>query len=308
MKKIFRILAASLAAVMLMSGTAFGARALGGAYVFKEETGPGTGAAASTPAVLSADQEALRDELIKATEQANSLTTYEADFDMYMAIGINGVRLMNMNGTGDLAYDSTNKADPKVNMSFDMVMDDGTSVLGESRMNAYFGGGYYYVDSDGVKQKMPMDISQMMTQPTFSGDSVAQSVGMMRDFKLTEENGIRTISYSYDVSQLQSLTDQVLGQVLGGTDFQGLMEGIDMDFEVAGCDGSMSLGADGSLVGENVSMLMRYSISAEGETIEMELPMFINYTFTSIGQPVSMPVIDPAQYTEIPTGGAYPEV
>lgn len=306
-----RLFGAAVAAALIMSGTAFGANGpAGDPYVFSEEVGPGVSGSvivAPQPAAqLPADQQSLADILAEAADKANSLSTYEADYDLYMAISMNGLRLLNIGGDGTMAYDATDLTNPKVRMDMNMTMDDGTDVMSQSRMDIYLADGYYYMDMDGTKQKAAFPMSELLTQQTAQGNSVAQSVGMFRDLSMTEADGIRTISYNYDTAQLNALVDQALELAMADTNAQlsTLLPGYTFDFSVKGCEGSMRLGADGTLLGEDVSMIMDYVIAGEGESLDIELAMIMHYDFTSLGQPVSMPVINPADYTEIPSGGA----
>ena len=298
------ILAAAVISA-LSAGTAFADGPVGSAYQFTEEAGPGVGSAG---AVVSGDQAAIRDRLIAATEQSNALKTYEADYSMFVAMAINDVRLMDINGIGGLKYDANDASNPKIAMDMDMTMStpDGSVEPSFSRMDMYLTDGYYYIDQDGVKQKAEMPIEALLTQLTASGDSISQSVGMMRDFtQATADNGVTTISYSYDTAQLNALVDQALDTAMGAQGLDMSMLGdVTMDFNVADAQGEMRLSESGELLGETLSMNMGYVVTAEGESIDIGIHVAMDYNFTSKGQPVQMPVIDPAAYTEIPSGGA----
>lgn len=302
-----RLFGAAVAAALIMSGTAFGANGpAGDPYVFSKEVGPGVSGSGITASQLPADQQALADMLAEAADKANSLSTYEAAYDLYMAVSMNDLRLINMGGDGTIAYDATDMTNPKVRMDMTMTMDDGTNVMSQNRMDIYMADGYYYMDVDGTKQKAAFPMSELLTQQTAQGNSVAQSVGMFRNLSMTEADGVRTISYNYDTAQLNALVDQALELAMADTDAQlsALLPGYTFDFSVKDCKGSMRLGTDGTLLGEDISMIMDYVIAGEGESMDIELAMIMNYDFTSLGQPVSMPAINPADYTEIPSGGA----
>ena len=123
---------------------------------------------------------------------------------------------------------------------------------------------------------------------------------------MSEENGVKTVSYDYDTAQLNALVKQAMDMAMAdqAQDLSALLPGYTFDLNVTSCTGSMELGADNSLIGEDISMIMHYVIAGEGESLDIELAMIMHYDFTSLGQPVSMPVINPADYTEIPSGGA----
>lgn len=310
--KLKRLFLAAAAVSVLWAGTAFADGVIAGAYEFpQEEVGPGVGVEApvtSQTAPVSEGQDAIRSKLIAATEKANSLKTYEADYSMFVALAINDVRLMDMSGIGGLKYDANDASNPKVSMDLDMTITapDGSIEPTASSMDIYVADGYYYLDQDGVKQKAAMPIADLLTQATASGDSIAQSVGMFGNLtEATADNGVTTISYTYDVSQLNALVDQALATAMSGSGMDMSMLGdVDMSFDVTSAQGEMRLSEAGDLLGETVSMNMDYIITAEGESIDIGLHVAVDYTFTSQGQPVQMPVIDPAAYTEIPSGGA----
>ena len=296
------ILAAAVISA-LSAGTAFADGPVGSAYQFTEETGPGAGLAGTA---VSGDQADIRDRLLAATEQANALKTYEADYSMFMAMAINDVRLMDISGAGGLKYDANDASNPKIamDMNMTMTMPDGSMEPMSSRMDMYLTDGYYYIDQDGVKQKAEMPVAELLTQLTASGDSISQSVGMLRDLaQTTADDGVTTISYRYDTAQLNALVDQALDTAMGaqGLDMS-MLGGVTMEFNVKDAEGEMRLSESGELLGETLSMNMGYVVTAEGESVDIGIHVAMDYNFTSKGQPVQMPVIDPAAYTEISSG------
>ena len=307
MKRI-RLFAAAAAVILTMTaGTAYAANGpAGDPYVFGAEVGPGVGLPASEGSTaLSAEEQELVDILTKASEEANALPGYEAQYVMNIGLGMNGVDLLDMNGVGNLKFDNADRTNPSFYMDLVMNMTgagEGTPL----NMNMVYKDGYYYMDTDGVKQKAPMPIQEMLTSRTASGDSVSQAVGMFRNVSMTEADGVKTISYDYDVTELNALVGQVMDQAMASSEeqMQTLLPGYSLDLNVSSCSGSMRLGADNSLLGEKMDMTMHYVISGEGESLDMQIDMDIDYGFTSKGQPVQIPAIDPAQYTEIPSGGA----
>ena len=308
MKKV-RFFGALLLAAALMSGTAVAANGPAGVpYVFSEEVGPGAGNASAAPAAaaLTEDEASVKQLVEAASKQANELKSYEADYDIYMAFGMNGLRLLNISGSGDLAYDANDMSNPKIYMDLDMAMDDGTDVVSRNRMEMYLADGYYYMDMDGTKQKAEFPIADIITAATASGDSINMASGMMRNLRMSEENGVKTVSYDYDTAQLNALVKQAMDMAMADQtqDLSALLPGYTFDLNVTSCTGSMELGADNSLIGEDISMIMHYVIAGEGESLDLEMVMIMDYDFTSKGQPVIMPAVDPSAYTEIPSGGA----
>ena len=166
--------------------------------------------------------------------------------------------------------------------------------------------GYYYMDMDGTKQKAEFPIADIITAATASGDSINMASGMMRNLRMSEENGVKTVSYDYDTAQLNALVKQAMDMAMAdqAQDLSALLPGYTFDLNVTSCTGSMELGADNSLIGEDISMIMHYVIAGEGESLDLEMVMIMDYDFTSKGQPVTMPAVDPSAYTEIPSGGA----
>ena len=166
--------------------------------------------------------------------------------------------------------------------------------------------GYYYMDMDGTKQKAEFPIADIITAATASGDSINMASGMMRNLRMSEENGVKTVSYDYDTAQLNALVKQAMDMAMAdqAQDLSALLPGYTFDLNVTSCTGSMELGADNSLIGEDISMIMHYVIAGEGESLDLEMVMIMDYDFTSKGQPVTMPGVDPSAYTEIPSGGA----
>ena len=79
-----------------------------------------------------------------------------------------------------------------------MSMTSTLNMLGQTMdMNMYYSDGYYYMNTNGTKQKIKMDIAGLQKQIQSTTGQTSLSAKYYKDLKLSEKDGNTVLKYSY---------------------------------------------------------------------------------------------------------------
>ena len=102
-----------------------------------------------------------------------------------------------------------------------MSMTSTLNMLGQTMdMNMYFSDGYYYMNTNGTKQKIKMDIAGLQKQIQSTTGQTSLSAKYYKDLKLSEKDGNTVLKYSINNDGLNQYVKDVTSQmttVTGGS-------------------------------------------------------------------------------------------
>ena len=103
-----------------------------------------------------------------------------------------------------------------------MSMTSTINMLGQNiNMTMYYADGYYYMNSNGTKQKMKMDIASLQKQIQSTTGQSTLPIKYYKDLKLSEEDGNNVISYSINSDGLNKYVENItnsMSAITGGSD------------------------------------------------------------------------------------------
>ena len=102
-----------------------------------------------------------------------------------------------------------------------MSMTSTLNMLGQTMdMNMYYSDGYYYMNTNGTKQKIKMDIAGLQKQIQSTTGQTSLSAKYYKDLKLSEKDGNTVLKYSINNDGLNQYVKDVTSQmttVTGGS-------------------------------------------------------------------------------------------
>ena len=91
-----------------------------------------------------------------------------------------------------------------------MSMTSTINMLGQNiNMTMYYADGYYYMNSNGTKQKMKMDIASLQKQIQSTTGQSTLPIKYYKDLKLSEDDGNNVISYSINSDGLNKYVENI---------------------------------------------------------------------------------------------------
>ncbi len=208
-----------------------------------------------------------------ASQKADSLDDFDADFDAVMTMTIDGESLKML-----MDMDMQMKGAKSGNMIF--LCDMAVAAEGESvTMTMFYKDGYMYMAMDDLKMAMPMDMDEMIEE-TMSLTSKLQVASDemygMTNLKMYHNGDAKTVTYDMDAAELNKAVNEVMA--LMGNDYSGL----GYEYQVNRASGTIHINKNGYVDEESVSMDM--SMDVMGIPINMTVDMDI--VFNNPGQPV----------------------
>lgn len=155
-----------------------------------------------------------------------------------------------------------------------MSMDTSMSVLGQSiNFKMYYSDGYYYMNGNGTKQKIKMNISDMKKQVENITGSSSIPAKYYTDLKLSEYDGNQVLSYKLSKDGLNKYVNSLLaqaGSLTGSSD--ATSETMDESIKISSFSGKRTLDKDDNILKESVKMVMESSTGEDGKiTISMDI-------------------------------------
>ena len=149
-----------------------------------------------------------------------------------------------------------------------MSMTSTLNMLGQTMdMNMYYSDGYYYMNTNGTKQKIKMDIAGLQKQIQSTTGQTSLSAKYYKDLKLSEKDGNTVLKYSINNDGLNQYVKDVTSQmttVTGGSN----------SIKISSLTGTKTLNDKDLPVKESIQMVME---SGDNETGSITLKMNLTY-------------------------------
>lgn len=162
-----------------------------------------------------------------------------------------------------------------------MSMTSTLNMLGQTMdMNMYYSDGYYYMNTNGTKQKIKMDIAGLQKQIQSTTGQTSLSAKYYKDLKLSEKDGNTVLKYSINNDGLNQYVKDVTSQmttVTGGSN----------SIKISSLTGTKTLNDKDLPVKESIQMVME---SGDNETGSITLKM--NLTYHDHGKSVTVTLPD----------------
>lgn len=132
-------------------------------------------------------------------------------------------------------------------------------------MKMYYADGYYYMNANGTKQKMKMDIASLQKQISSTTGQTTLPIKYYKDLKLSEEDGNNVISYSINSDGLNKYVENItnsMSTITGGSD----------SIKVTSMSGKKTLNDKDLPVKESIKMVIESNSNKVGKiTLKMDL-------------------------------------
>ena len=147
-----------------------------------------------------------------------------------------------------------------------MSMTSTLNMLGQTMdMNMYYSDGYYYMNTNGTKQKIKMDIAGLQKQIQSTTGQTSLSAKYYKDLKLSEKDGNTVLKYSINNDGLNQYVKDVTSQmttVTGGSN----------SIKVSSLTGTKTLNDKDLPVKESIKMVIESNSNEVGKiTLKMNL-------------------------------------
>lgn len=147
-----------------------------------------------------------------------------------------------------------------------MAMSSTINMLGQNvDMKMYYADGYYYMNANGTKQKMKMDIASLQKQIPSTTGQTTLPIKYYKDLKLSEEDGNNVISYSINSDGLNKYVENItnsMSTITGGSD----------SIKVTSMSGKKTLNDKDLPVKESIKMVIESNSNKVGKiTLKMDL-------------------------------------
>lgn len=239
--------------------------------------------------------EAFRGYIAAAQADAGSTKT-SMTMDMTFDMKTSGVQFMSgsmkLNTAMDMNVEHMDQSKMAMTGSIDMQMDpvlaeDMGMAAGESQfksnINYYYADGYYYMEMDGQKLKMPLSFEEVMGQVDQMGATASvEPISMLKDITATKSGTTTTYTLTYAGGAMNSLVGTALSMVpteaTGGATAPDMTMGdLTASFEVrSGHMSAMTMKMDMAMTVENkpVSMNMEIKVGdvKTGDSVTVKLP------------------------------------
>ena len=205
-------------------------------------------------------------------------------------------KLKNADFSGDASYKIANSDNTSSNitikMNFDtkiqtvdkdqlkMSMTSTLNMLGQTMdMNMYYSDGYYYMNTNGTKQKIKMDIAGLQKQLQSTTGQTSLPAKYYKDLKLSEKDGNTILEYSINSDGLNKYVKDITSQmttVTGGSN----------SIKISSLTGTKTLNDKDLPVKETIQMVME---SGDNEVGSISLKMNLTYHNPGESVTVSLP-------------------
>ena len=261
MKRLKRVLALTLAAVMLFT--------LGGC---KKKTPEEVLEAATKKMskVTSADMSGN----IKMKMSSTSSTSSSLEMNM-------GLKMK--------ATDMTSK-DMKMDMNLTMGIAGQDMVI-----KAYYTDGYYYMNYSGQKQKQKMDFTAMQKQMENSTGQFDMSADNYKDLKMEKKDDNYIISFKFKEKALNDYINKMMGQ-MNSTGAAGSNTNYADQVKFDSMSGTMTVNKDSEITAQKINMVL-----SSKEDTKLKIKMIVDLKYNSIGKDVKVTLPDDLDtYKEAP--------
>lgn len=218
-----------------------------------------------------------------AMEKTNALTAIDMTMEGTIGMAAEG-ETMDVTLEMDAKMQNLNQED----MRMDMAMNVGMAGISMD-IHAYYADGYYLMEMMGQKLKYPMTLEEAMNQAAVMNE---MAVDTLSELTMTEENGVKKLSYSVDIAKLSETTSSE--EYLAVLEGLGL-GGADESIQYQSMDGTVTVNKEGYVSETTVHMV--YTTDIEGTEVSNDVQL--NIIYNNPGQAVEVEIPDASEYTEI---------
>ena len=250
---------------------------------------------------------ALYREYAAATQSDSEETKMSLGMDIDLSMKMSGVDFMSGTIAMDMAADmNAEKMDQSkmaytadVKMAINAALAESMDLTEEESkvamaMKYYYTDGYFYMEMDGEKVKMPMSFDDVMAQMDgITETSSAEPISVLKSLTKSTSGGTTTYSVTYATGAFNSLVDMIMDMVPAEDLGDAAMEFTSLAMDVAVRNDHI----------QSITMKMGMKMTAEGETMEINMDMTMDDFKTGSAVTVTLPS-DLSSYQEIIGGAA----
>lgn len=261
MKKLKRVLALTLAAVMLFT--------LGGC---KKKT---------PEEVLEA-----------ATKKMSKVTSADMSGNIKMKMSSTSSTSSSLEMNMGLKMKATDMTSKDMKMDMDLTM----GIAGQDMViKAYYTDGYYYMNYSGQKQKQKMDFTAMQKQMENSTGQFDMSADNYKDLKMEKKDDNYIISFKFKEKALNDYINKMMGQ-MNSTGAAGSNTNYADQVKFDSMSGTMTVNKDSEITAQKINMVL-----SSKEDTKLKIKMIVDLKYNSIGKDVKVTLPDDLDtYKEAP--------
>ncbi|MGX8267448.1 DUF6612 family protein [Anaerostipes caccae] len=261
MKRLKRVLALTLAAVMLFT--------LGGC---KKKT---------PEEVLEA-----------ATKKMSKVTSADMSGNIKMKMSSTSSTSSSLEMNMGLKMKATDMTSKDMKMDMDLTM----GIAGQDMViKAYYTDGYYYMNYSGQKQKQKMDFTAMQKQMENSTGQFDMSADNYKDLKMEKKDDNYIISFKFKEKALNDYINKMMGQ-MNSTGAAGSNTNYADQVKFDSMSGTMTVNKDSEITAQKINMVL-----SSKEDTKLKIKMIVDLKYKSIGKDVKVTLPDDLDtYKEAP--------
>ena len=261
MKRLKRVLALTLAAVMLFT--------LGGC---KKKT---------PEEVLEA-----------ATKKMSKVTSADMSGNIKMKMSSTSSTSSSLEMNMGLKMKATDMTSKDMKMDMDLTM----GIAGQDMViKAYYADGYYYMNYSGQKQKQKMDFTAMQKQMENSTGQFDMSADNYKDLKMEKKDDNYIISFKFKEKALNDYINKMMGQ-MNSTGAAGSNTNYADQVKFDSMSGTMTVNKDSEITAQKINMVL-----SSKEDTKLKIKMIVDLKYNSIGKDVKVTLPDDLDtYKEAP--------
>lgn len=261
MKRLKRVLALTLAAVMLFT--------LGGC---KKKT---------PEEVLEA-----------ATKKMSKVTSADMSGNIKMKMSSTSSTSSSLGMNMGLKMKATDMTSKDMKMDMDLTM----GIAGQDMViKAYYTDGYYYMNYSGQKQKQKMDFTAMQKQMENSTGQFDMSADNYKDLKMEKKDDNYIISFKFKEKALNDYINKMMGQ-MNSTGAAGSNTNYADQVKFDSMSGTMTVNKDSEITAQKINMVL-----SSKEDTKLKIKMIVDLKYNSIGKDVKVTLPDDLDtYKEAP--------
>ena len=261
MKRLKRVLALTLAAVMLFT--------LGGC---KKKT---------PEEVLEA-----------ATKKMSKVTSADMSGNIKMKMSSTSSTSSSLEINMGLKMKATDMTSKDMKMDMDLTM----GIAGQDMViKAYYTDGYYYMNYSGQKQKQKMDFTAMQKQMENSTGQFDMSADNYKDLKMEKKDDNYIISFKFKEKALNDYINKMMGQ-MNSTGAAGSNTNYADQVKFDSMSGTMTVNKDSEITAQKINMVL-----SSKEDTKLKIKMIVDLKYNSIGKDVKVTLPDDLDtYKEAP--------
>ncbi len=222
--------------------------------------------------MVGASQEEIGEIYVEAAQKSNAMNSMDADISGAVTMSIDGEALK-------MLLDMNVKANGVFSGDLELLYDMAIKAEGETlTMTMFYLDGYMYMEMDGEKIKMPMDMESAMQQSMVDAAQMELTDPLygIENMKLYYNGSRKIIAYDMNSGELNSAVQGLLGA--SGMD----MSTLGYTYEISNTSGTIEIDENGNPVKESISMDMAMDFLGITMVYDIDLTIDIN----NPGQPV----------------------